>query len=261
MSATLGGLIKDYRLQRKIPQLDIAYKVGWKDATILSRIEQGVTKNPSREVVDKICNAMGLEESDKNVLLNAGGYLPTDEEIKVIRERIQLLINNSKYPINVSDFAWRLIDENTPARMIHYENLENEKALFHKNLSTLEFNFDDRYSPSKLFKVSDQKDFLLSITRQFLFDNRNRTTHKWYIELMRRLMQIPEFKDLYKEAINRSSDDLILDFATQKVFHRDYPNQTLLFHMFNVPLYWDRRISLEYLIPANIETFNFYENL
>ena len=260
MSATLGGLIKDYRLQKNIQQLEIAYKIGWKDATVLSRIEQGVTKNPSRELVDKICDAMNLNESDRNYLLFAGGYIPTEEEIITIRERVHPLISSSKYPINVADFAWRLLDENDPAKLIHYDSIENEKALYRKNLSTLEFTFDEKYSPSKLLlNTTDQDEFLISIIQQFLFENRHRTNQKWYSDTLRRLMSIPKFKTLYKDAIKLPNDSVILDFATQKVTHRDHPNKILTFNLFNVPLFFDRRIYLEYLIPADMETFLFYE--
>lgn len=46
MSATLGGLLKDYRLQKNLSQLEIAFAMGWKEPSRLSRIEQGKIGNP-----------------------------------------------------------------------------------------------------------------------------------------------------------------------------------------------------------------------
>jgi len=35
MSATLGGLIKDYRLQKNISQIEIAFVLGWREPSRL----------------------------------------------------------------------------------------------------------------------------------------------------------------------------------------------------------------------------------
>lgn len=263
MSASLGGLLKDYRLQKNIPQLEIAYEVGWKDATILSRIEQGVTKTPSREIIDKICLAMNLEEAEKNYILLAGGYIPTDSELIEIRAKLNPIINQSKYPINIGDFAWRLLGENEAAKLVHYATKEDELALAEKNdVYTLELTFNTRYAPSKLLlNTNDQDEFLTSIVSQFLFENKDKKHHKWYISQMKRLMNIPKFREIYTNATAYPQDKIILDFATQKVTHRKDPLNILTFNMFNVPIYYDRRIYLEYLIPADSKTFEFYENL
>ena len=66
INSTLGGLIKDYRLQKGISQLDIAFSLGWKETSRLSRIEQGRTEKPDRELLDKIIRALNLEEEEKN---------------------------------------------------------------------------------------------------------------------------------------------------------------------------------------------------
>ena len=84
MTATLGGIIKDYRIKKRLSQLDLSLRVGWKDTSRLSKIEQGRINKPSRIIVDKIINALGLTEQEKGDFLLAGGYLPTDEEINAM---------------------------------------------------------------------------------------------------------------------------------------------------------------------------------
>lgn len=258
MSASLGGLIKDYRIKKKIPQLEVAYKIGWKDATILSRIEQGITKNPTKEIIDKICEAMKLEQADKNYILLSGGYLPTDEEIENLKKTLNPLINSSKYPINVSDFAWRIIHENEAAKMIHYKNEEDEKELIPQKLTALEITLNKKYYPSTLIRQNYGEDFFIGITAQYIYEQKNRTHQKWYIETIKRIMKNPEFRSIYNKAILYPKEKLVLDFATQQVKHRNAPDKILTFHMFNVPLYQDKRVFLEYLIPADLETINFY---
>src|SRR3990167_7521054 len=105
MSATLGGYIKDYRLQKNISQLEIAFALGWKEPSRLSRIEQGRVGNPERKMMDRIIAALKLSEEEKNDLLFAGNYLPTNEEIREIRKKIDSTIEKWLYPVIVYDFS------------------------------------------------------------------------------------------------------------------------------------------------------------
>src|SRR3989338_2584299 len=109
MSASLGGLLKDYRLQRNIPQMEIAFALGWKDTSRLSRIEQGVVEKPPRELIDSICAALKLTELEKNALLFAGNYLPTKEEIENVRKETEGYIEQFPYPVAIFDFCARNI--------------------------------------------------------------------------------------------------------------------------------------------------------
>src|SRR3990172_10417662 len=98
INSTLGGLIKDYRLQKGISQLDIAFALGWKESSRLSRIEQGKTERPTREILDKIIKALDLEEEEKNFLLLTAGYLPTEEEIQNVKKETAAILNEWQYP-------------------------------------------------------------------------------------------------------------------------------------------------------------------
>src|SRR5258708_30374415 len=120
VNSTLGGLIKDYRTQKGISQLDISFALGWKEPSRLSRIEQGKTEKPPRELIDKIIHAIGLEEEEKNILLLTGGYLPTDEEIEKIKQETHNVLEEWLYPATLSDFSWRAITSNH-----HHTNIYN----------------------------------------------------------------------------------------------------------------------------------------
>lgn len=69
ITATLGGLIKDYRIKKRLSQIDVSVRLGWKESSRISRIEQ-----------------------EKGYFLLVGGYLPTDNEVQNIL--FLLRINN-----------------------------------------------------------------------------------------------------------------------------------------------------------------------
>src|SRR3990172_4918789 len=96
--ATLGGLIKDFRIQKRISQLEVATKVGWSDTTRLSKIEQGRTSKPTRAVTDRILDALDISESEKNGLLLFGGYIPDPTEIKKAITDVKEKVDNWPYP-------------------------------------------------------------------------------------------------------------------------------------------------------------------
>src|SRR3990167_9002260 len=121
MSASLGGLLKDYRLQKNLSQLEIAFSLGWKDTSRLSRIEQGRIDKPQRKRMDKICQIMELKDEEKNHILLSGGYLPTMEEIENVRKDLHNLLYNWPYPATVRDFSWRIIDSNP--HIFNYYNI------------------------------------------------------------------------------------------------------------------------------------------
>src|SRR3989344_6887474 len=112
MSATLGGLLKDYRLQKNISQLEISFAVGWKEPSRLSRIEQGRVGRPKRVLLEKIMDSMKLSQEERNRLLLTGGYMPTDEEVEDIRNKVKKTLDEWKYPAVVLDFTWRIVSQN-----------------------------------------------------------------------------------------------------------------------------------------------------
>ena len=106
VTATLGGLIKDFRIKKRLSQFDVSLRIGWKDTSRLSKIEQGRVGKPARETIEKIIKALELNQQEKGQLLYAGGYLPTDEEIEDIIKKVRTKIDNWHYPAYLLDFSW-----------------------------------------------------------------------------------------------------------------------------------------------------------
>src|SRR3990167_1866129 len=107
ITATLGGLIKDYRIKKRLPQFEVSLRIGWKDTSRLSKIEQGRVGKPTRETIEKIIKALELNEQEKGEFLFTGGYLPTDQEIKKVIEPVRDKIQNCPHPAVFIDFSWR----------------------------------------------------------------------------------------------------------------------------------------------------------
>lgn len=73
-AATLGTLLKEWRSQRKLSQLDLALEAGV-SARHLSFLESGRAA-PGREVLLKLAGALALEASETNALLLSAGFAP-----------------------------------------------------------------------------------------------------------------------------------------------------------------------------------------
>ena len=112
ITATLGGLIQDYRIKKRLSQFDVSLRIGWKDTSRLSKIEQGRVGKPTRETIEKIIKALELNQQEKGQLLYAGGYLPTDEEIEDIIKKVRTKIDSWRYPAYLLDFSWRMLYTN-----------------------------------------------------------------------------------------------------------------------------------------------------
>ena len=84
LTATLGGLIKDYRIKKRLSQIDVSLRLGWKDTSRISKIEQGRVGKPNRQTAERIINALDLNEQEKGHFLLVGGYLPIDSEIQKV---------------------------------------------------------------------------------------------------------------------------------------------------------------------------------
>src|SRR3989338_2476527 len=106
LTSTLGGLIKDHRIKKRLSQLDVSLRIGWKDTSRLSKIEQGRVGRPTRETIEKIIKALELTEYDRGNTLLSAGIAPTREEVKNVIFRLKGDLDNFKYPLLVVNFIW-----------------------------------------------------------------------------------------------------------------------------------------------------------
>ena len=115
----LGELLKRWRSQRRISQLDLAVQAGV-SARHLSFVETGRSQ-PSREMVLHLAEQLGVPLRDRNTLLTAAGYAPVyresaldEPELASVRQAIAVILRNHEpMPALVVDRRWDLVDANS----------------------------------------------------------------------------------------------------------------------------------------------------
>lgn len=75
-STDFGALLKSLRAKRNISQCKLAERANF-DHSYVSRLESGA-RMPTREAVDRLGEALKLEEPQLDSLLAAAGFLPRD---------------------------------------------------------------------------------------------------------------------------------------------------------------------------------------
>ncbi len=116
--APLGELLRDWRVRRRMSQLDLALEAGV-SARHLSFLETGRSR-PSREMVLRLCEELEVPLRDRNRLLLAAGFAPAYEErpleapeLEPIRRAVaQVLTGHEPFPAAVVDRWWNLVAAN-----------------------------------------------------------------------------------------------------------------------------------------------------
>jgi len=259
--ATLGGLIKDYRIQKRLSQLEIATKVGWSDTSRLSKIEQGRTYKPSRAVVEKILDALELSESERNEALLAGSYVPTENEIKKAVRELSEKLNSWRYPAYMIDFTWRVVASNVPDAKTFY--IPSNFDFLKNNFNLLEFPFQPKSSlPIEIFKGEDAKTMeplALAHVAEFKIEQHMRSNETWYQKLISKLMKNEIFREHWSKDSLTFYNKKLLDYRYKEVKGNwTGKRQTLKFHIFNSELVSDPRFIMVLYLPADKETEEFY---
>src|SRR3954464_3739172 len=96
-SAPAGQLLRDWRVRRRMSQLDLASEAGI-SARHLSFVETGRSR-PSREMLLHLGESLDVPLRERNPLLMAAGYAPTYQasdldapEMQSVREAIERLL-------------------------------------------------------------------------------------------------------------------------------------------------------------------------
>ncbi|MBC53097.1 MAG: transcriptional regulator [Gammaproteobacteria bacterium] len=118
MPAT-GHVLTEIRRARRLSQLDLGLQADV-SARHISFIETGRAQ-PSRDMLLRLSEVMGLSHRDSNRLMNAFGYAAVfsdmsldDSAMQPVREALQIMLDkHDPYPAAVLDFEWNLLMSNT----------------------------------------------------------------------------------------------------------------------------------------------------
>jgi transcriptional regulator with XRE-family HTH domain len=140
-----GALLRDWRLRRRLSQLDCAL-----DAEIsqkhLSFIESGRAR-PSREMVLHLTERLGVPLRERNAIMLAAGYAPafperdlSDPALAAARAAIAAILKGHEpYPALAFDRRWNLIDANAGvARLL---TLVTDPSLLQPPVNVLRLSF------------------------------------------------------------------------------------------------------------------------
>ncbi|MER6945150.1 helix-turn-helix transcriptional regulator [Nonomuraea sp. NPDC000554] len=120
---TFGDLLRTWRQRRRVSQLDLAIEADV-SARHISFLETGRAR-PSREMVMKLSEELGVPLRHRNRLLMAAGFAPVfperavrAPEMQVVREALdKILAGHEPYPALVVDAVWNLVAANSAAAM------------------------------------------------------------------------------------------------------------------------------------------------
>ena len=117
-SRSAGGLLKDWRLRRRMSQLALACDAGI-STRHLSFVETGRSQ-PSREMVLRLAERLDVPRRGRNALLVAAGFAPvfperplSDPALAAARRAVDLVLaGHEPYPAVAVDRHWTLVAAN-----------------------------------------------------------------------------------------------------------------------------------------------------
>lgn len=116
--SAFGQLLKEWRAQRKLSQLDLALICNVSQRHI-SFLESGRSQ-PSRMMVSLLAESLEISLRDCNTLLQAAGYRAvflerdlSDADMAPVKQALNLILeHHNPYPAIVVDRHWNLLDAN-----------------------------------------------------------------------------------------------------------------------------------------------------
>jgi transcriptional regulator with XRE-family HTH domain len=117
--AAVGSMLRDWRRQRRLSQLELALEAGV-STRHLSFVETGRSR-PSREMVLHLAERLEVPLRERNQLLLAAGYAPRygarsldDPEMAAVRDALgRLLSAHEPFPVIAIDRGWNLVASNS----------------------------------------------------------------------------------------------------------------------------------------------------
>lgn len=265
ITGTLGGLIKDYRIKKRLSQQEISLRIGWKDTSRLSKIEQGRVGKPNRQTAERIISALDLNEQEKGNFLLVGGYLPSDQEIKKVIQEVKQKIDKWPYPAFLIDFTFRWLYANTSTFIaLNMSTDNNTKSWVEKaKPNFLSFPFLPKEQVLvEIMKGEDAdnlKPFAIAQIATFKTENEQYQNESWYKKIVKDLMQYEEFRKLWPKVDKSMYHKKLFDYK-YKTISGVYNGKklTLKLHLSTAKVITDPRFQVVLCFPADKITETFF---
>ncbi len=264
VTATLGGLIKDYRIKKRLSQFEVSLRIGWRDTTRLSKIEQGRVSKPTRETVNKIVNSLELNEQERGEFLLTGGYLPTDEEIKKIIKEVCPKIDSWPFPAYLMDFGFRWLYSNVVTLKVVNMPVSQKKWIEKEKPNFLEVPFlSKEHFPIEITKGEDEKSlksFKIAQIAAFKTENEKYQHESWYKKLVQGLMKYEDFRKLWPSVDQNMYHKKLFDYEYKRIIGKYEGKRKIYnFHILTAKVIKDPRFQVVLYYPADKMTSSHYD--
>lgn len=147
-SATVGAMLREWRVARRLSQLDLALEAGI-SARHLSYVETGRAR-PSRDMIERLSESLAVPLRERNALLTAGGFAPQYAETGLDVPRLAqmryaveaILAQQEPYPAFLLNRHWDILMENEAATRFNRFMLGGRDSR-HTNMLRQIFDPDD----------------------------------------------------------------------------------------------------------------------
>lgn len=144
----VGALLREWRLARRLSQLDLALQADI-SARHLSYVETGRAR-PSREMIGRLSESLGVPLRERNALFVAGGFAPKYPEtglnapkLAQMRYAVEaILAQQEPYPAFLLNRHWDVLMANEAARRVNRFMLGGRDSK-HTNMLRQIFDPDD----------------------------------------------------------------------------------------------------------------------
>jgi len=261
LTATLGGLIKDHRLKKRLSQLEVSLRIGWSDATRLSKIEQGRVGKPTRKTLDKIMDALELDAHQRGEMLRVGTEIPTYIEGLGILKKLEKTIEFFNFPVLVIDIYWNTYAVNNQFKELWGMSEEALEYIHERFPNWMELLFLTNYlsTPKVLggYKESHLLPFDEYQVAHFKYELREYLSKAWFQKLLKRLSTNSEFKMLWEEiAPLEVADHQLYDYEFNRFYVKNDETKRLSYHVFSVRPTSDARFYFMVHIPSDLNTLS-----
>lgn len=263
LTATLGGLIKDYRIKKRLSQLEVSLRIGWKDTSRLSKIEQGRVGKPTRETIDKIMDALELNAGERTDMLLVANIAPTIQEAHVILEKLKdYLISEFHSPVILVDFLWNVYYFNDLAKELFQLTESEYKNIYSNAPNWFELQFSGKiFNKSKMrggYSTDKLRPFNEYLVAHFKFEQGKNFNEKWFKNIISSISNNEEFRK-YWSNVKASDESHLFNYEINEftgIWRGE--KQKLLFRVYAVRPAFDFRFAFLIHEPADESTRKFY---
>jgi len=249
--AHAGTLLRDWRFRRRLSQLELACEVGI-STRHLSFLETGRSQ-PSREMVLRLAEWLGVPLRERNTILLAAGYAPvysvkplSDAALSAARKAVDcVLTGHEPFPALAVDRHWNLITAN---RAVSPLLAGAAPELIAPPMNVLRLSLHPKGLAPRILNLSEWREHLLERLRHQL----QATADPVLSELLQELCAYPVNSPQRTGHTNMNSLMVIpLQLATERGALNLFSTTTVFGTPLDVTL---SEIAIESFFPADEET-------